>query len=392
MKRKAGRLLAAFLALTLVTAALPAMAGVSSVPGSGYYTVYDEAGQVLFTWDGEVQPGDGYISRDNLRYEIRTVNAQTRRAQAACCGPQPMPEVFAAAEGAVSAGKQQPNKRIAIYFTHTDEAYEPSEGTESVESGGGIVEVGNAFADALRRQGLQVTVDETNHVPHDAGAYRRSRRTAVDLLETVAPAAIFDIHRDGVPAEEYLLDLEGQPAARVRIVIGAGNQNADANEELALRIKAVADEIAPGLIKDIYTGKGAYNQDLAPNAILFEMGTYSHRQERAEVSAGHLAEAVTLAMYGGTVAESPAPSQTPGQQGEAQPPSAAPQPSATPLLQVKGAQDKGGGKGWLWLIAAAVVGGGAWVVITSEKGFGRGVKEGARELWGGVTGKKRDKK
>jgi stage II sporulation protein P len=65
-----------------------------------------------------------------------------------------------------------------MYSTHTDESYEPTDGTSSKAKGGGILDVGNALKKNLEGLGIQVLYDETNHMPHDAGAYRRSRQTA----------------------------------------------------------------------------------------------------------------------------------------------------------------------------------------------------------------------
>ena len=46
--------------------------------------------------------------------------------------------------------------------------------------------------------------------------------------------------------------------SKVRLLVGKGNQNKDANLSFAKQIKAVADKMYPGLIKDIYMGKGAW--------------------------------------------------------------------------------------------------------------------------------------
>ncbi len=178
------------------------------------------------------------------------------------------------------------------------------------------MEVGEAFAQALEEQGLEVSVSDESHEPHDAGAYRRSRRTALDLIKSDKPNALFDIHRDGVPKDEYLMEVDGTPISKVRIVVGRNNQNAAANREFAKRIKAVADKTYPGLIKDIYIGKGGYNQDLMPKAILFEMGTYDHLKDRAIASTKYLADVVVTTLYGGTIEEkdnsaTPAPNAPP---------------------------------------------------------------------------------
>ena len=82
------------------------------------------------------------------------------------------------------------------------------------------------------------------------------------------PGAIFDIHRNGVPdPDEYATTIGNEKMSDVRLLVGKGNQNKDANLSFAKQIKAVADKMYPGLIKDIYMGKGAYNQDLAPRSV-----------------------------------------------------------------------------------------------------------------------------
>ena len=69
-----------------------------------------------------------------------------------------------------------------MYHSHGAESYVPSDGTESDPDGGGILDVGVSFVNALEDKGLNVVHNEDTHVPHDAGAYYRSRRTVEDLL------------------------------------------------------------------------------------------------------------------------------------------------------------------------------------------------------------------
>ena len=58
-----------------------------------------------------------------------------------------------------------------------------------------------------------------NPYPHDAGAYDRSRRTAEELLQE-NPDALFDVHRDAVPAEEYTAKVDGEQVAQIQLVVG----------------------------------------------------------------------------------------------------------------------------------------------------------------------------
>lgn len=121
----------------------------------------------------------------------------------------------------------------------------------------------------------------------------------MELLKD-GPSAIFDIHRDGIPdPDEYATTIGNEKMSKVRLLVGKGNQNKDANLSFAKQIKAVADKMYPGLIKDIYMGKGAYNQDLAPRSVLLEFGTHTLPKERVLASTGPMSEVVYKALYGG---------------------------------------------------------------------------------------------
>jgi len=93
-------------------------------------------------------------------------------------------------------------------------------------------------------------------------AYTCSRAGAVKLLKEFKPDLLLDVHRDAVPLEEYIRKIAGKNATGVRIVLGRNNPNLKANQNLAYRIKAIVDRTYPGLIKDIFLGKGDFNQDL----------------------------------------------------------------------------------------------------------------------------------
>ncbi len=194
---------------------------------------------------------------------------------------------------------QEDNKgsnKVGIYCTHSDESYVPTDGTESEPEEGGIFDVADALEKALKERGCEVLRSETPHEPHDAGAYRRSRQTAVEIMEEVRPAILADLHRDAVPPEVYETEVEGDEVSKVRMVIGASNQNKEANEEFAREIKQIADDKYPELIKDIYIGKGSYNQDLMPQCILFEMGTHTIEKELAIESTDMLADVLATQM------------------------------------------------------------------------------------------------
>ena len=308
MKEKLSRFaLSLMLALALYAAFLPT-ASADDLTESLHVAV-DGTGAYLFSISGEISEGDEYISADNILYRIASV--QNGNAIAEKIGEEAMPDVswlevgeaqpVFASEIAVPAANiksDDSRKLIAMYITHSDESYVPSDGTQSVNGQGGIYDVARNFRDALQQQGIDVILDESTHLPHDSGAYRRSRQTAERLLQK-GPDAIIDIHRDGIPDQnEYACSIDGENASRVRLLVGRANQNSTVNREFAKQIKAVADKQYPGLVKDIFIGKGTYNQDLAPHAILLEFGTHTISKERVLNSTEMMAKVVSNTLYG----------------------------------------------------------------------------------------------
>lgn len=252
----------------------------------GYFTIEDHEGNVILETAFEVHVNDEYINEKDIHYIITHVEGREGIAQ-----PKEIKEQaevlsdesfyqntnsFSLTERFFSSNAlpvQAPRPiHIAIYQTHTDESYIPDSGTASKRGAGDIIEVGAALANALRKAGISVTHSRNTHDPHDINAYHRSRKTAVELIKE-QPDAVFDIHRDAAPTSAYQTRLNGIDTARVMIVIGRSNPNMQTNLAYARKIKAESDSIYPGLMRGIFMGRGSYNQELYPTALLFEVGT-----------------------------------------------------------------------------------------------------------------------
>ena len=121
---------------------------------------------------------------------------------------------------------------MAVYHTHNAESYVPTDGTDSIYGKGGIHQVGAAFAEALRERGITVDYSEQLHLPHDRGAYRRSRETVLELIAK-EPDSIFDVHRDAAPRNAYAIQLEDEWMTSVQFVVGRQNQNLGVNRKYA---------------------------------------------------------------------------------------------------------------------------------------------------------------
>ncbi|HHV62205.1 MAG TPA: stage II sporulation protein P [Firmicutes bacterium] len=304
-------MLVAFLIAFLVSASQGAYA--ENERESGYYTLTDEGGRVLFRTALQLSIGDIFIDSDNRAYEVREISGDNVRARflevvklidsidsadsTSSTGISPPPII----EGEAGGGLRG-RGAIAIYHSHSDESYQPTSGTSS-KKWGDIYEVGKALAARLRQKGYEVILSEANHNPHDGAAYERSRRTAVSLLKR-QPVAIFDVHRDAVPPEEYNARVSGEDVTKVTLIVGRQNQTRGTNIKFAKTLKAAADRQHPGLVKGILLAQGNYNQDLFPRAMLLEFGASTNTLDRAIRSAELFADSITLALTTSGVAES----------------------------------------------------------------------------------------
>lgn len=260
--------------------------------------VLDEDGKYIFATAVGVSEGDRYISEENNEYKIIKVDG--KKATAKFVGKVDLLSGDKSLLGAI--GDLPPlaqgggNKTVALYHTHSAESYSP--GPAFKEDRGEVYDVGHFLKQEFEKRGVKTVQSEDTFLPHDGGAYDRSRRTAAELLKQ-RPDAIFDVHRDAIPRpEEYRTKVDGQQVTQVRLVVGRQNPNMQANEEMAKRLKAIADKKHPGLIKGIFYAKGKYNQELSPRALLLEFGTHVTTKEEAEKSTAALADSIYTMLYG----------------------------------------------------------------------------------------------
>jgi stage II sporulation protein P len=267
-----------------------------------YMSLKDSRGKVICRTGHQVVIGDQYLNSDNQLYQVVGIQGNTARVKPVA---ETKGNVFDRIKLMVmgffnpdllGAGIKS-HGPIAIYHTHSDESYVPSDGVSSKKANGGIFQVGDTLTSAFESEGIPVIHSKTPHDPHDAMAYDRSRRTAFELLKK-RPSCILDVHRDAVPPQEYADVINGQQVTKVQLVVGRGNPNFSANNSFAKQIKATVDRIDPGLIKGIYYGKGKFNQDLGPRTMLLEFGAHTNSKEAAEKSSRIFAAAARTVLYG----------------------------------------------------------------------------------------------
>lgn len=278
-----------------------------------YYYLLDEKGRELTVTGRRIHVGDEYVTSDNRLYRVHSVRDKIAQARFirrvgavfeddVRSFPVALWESIRQAVLPVQAPgnllpQGEPKRIVAVYHTHNAESFVPTDGTHSIFGRGGIHEVGDSFTYALEAKDVTVLFDQTKHLPHDRGAYRRSRATAERLLAK-GPDVMFDIHRDAAPRHVYAGEVDGRPIARVQFVVGRQNPNMRINRQLALDLKKTADEIHPGLVKGIFMARGNYNQDLTPMNLLLETGAHTNSREAAEDGVALFADVVYHYFYG----------------------------------------------------------------------------------------------
>lgn len=357
------------IALLMCVIAVPGAAE-PETDGDCIYTLYSMDGEELTQRGGRMYLGDEYIAGDNRHFRVVEVDdvAFTARAEylgmaeagTPVSGPEQLDAVFAWAYSAAAEGGGK--GVICMYSTHSDESYVPGDGESSKWEDAGIYDVGDEFQAQLEELGYTVVYSEETFLPHDAGAYSRSAATAEELIKR-SPVALFDIHRDGVPAEQYESEVEGEDVSMIRLFVGRSNANRDANMAFAKQIKATADEMYPGLIKDIYMGKGNYNQELYPQALLLEFGTHEIDKDLVLKSTSYMAEVVDEVVSGG----------------------------AAHAAERNHEENTGAGKGIFWVIAIVIIAALIYALAATGRlgGMWDKFKRGVSEITGGSAGKRK---
>ncbi|MDO9574825.1 MAG: stage II sporulation protein P [Candidatus Contubernalis sp.] len=273
-----------------------------------YYSMVDENDNRIMRTARHIHVGDQYICGKNKFYEVHSVVDYTAHASEI---ERTQAEGNFFSDFISRVGKRfefnipvllqgqedQGNRVVGVYHSHGAEAYVPGDGAESLDEGGGILDVGSSLASALEDKGITVVHSQETHVPHDAGAYVRSRRTVEEQIKE-CPDALFDVHRDAVPPDEYLAEVEGDEKVQIQLIVGRQNQNASNIQQFAEGLKETADELYPNLVKGIFMAKGSYNQDMSPTAMLLEVGAHENEKAGAQESVVLFADVINQYLYG----------------------------------------------------------------------------------------------
>lgn len=202
---------------------------------------------------------------------------------------------------------------VLVLHTHTSEGY-LSESASYLEGDLGkitytrneeqnMLAVGKAFISALNKNGI-TAIHCT--VMHDAsglsGSYERAAQS-IQFFLTHYPSIryVVDLHRDAILTAEgeyvrAVTEIDGKSVAQILPVVGsnAGGWEHDGwegNLALALQMRQVLNQNDTALCRPVMLRNNTYNQEMAPYAILLEIGTGANSIDEAIAAATHAGEA-----------------------------------------------------------------------------------------------------
>lgn len=211
--------------------------------------------------------------------------------------------------------------QVLILHTHTTESYMTYyAGYYNNEDVGrptdvhkNICAVGEVLANRLRSAGIGVIHDTALYdYPEYTGAYGRSRQTVEEITEKYPSIClVIDLHRDAILRDSVTrvkptVTVDGQKAAQVMLVLGAG-ESADnpnptwrENVRLGFRLASALAAIEPDLSRPVSLTESNYNQHLLPQGamLLLEIGTDVNTFSEAMVSASLVGDALVSIMNG----------------------------------------------------------------------------------------------
>ncbi|WP_040948327.1 stage II sporulation protein P [Gorillibacterium massiliense] len=201
-------------------------------------------------------------------------------------------------------------KVVMIYHSHNRESYLPelknvTNPDLAYDSKVNVTLVGKHLAQKLEEQGIgsiDYGTDYSSVVKNFnfAYSYKYSQKTVMEAFAAHPEIRfVFDIHRDSLARSKTTATINGKDYAQVYFIIGQRNPHWEKNEDFANQINQRLEKTMPGLSRGVWgktphDGNAEYNQSLAENSVLIEIGgPYNSLEEcyrTVDVLAGAIAD------------------------------------------------------------------------------------------------------
>lgn len=180
---------------------------------------------------------------------------------------------------------------VYIYNSHQGERYS-MEYLEDYNIVPDVLMASYMLEDKLNSLDINTIVEENdildymkkNNLDH-SGSYKASRVFLTKAIKNYPNAKLYiDLHRDAASHDVTVTTINGKVCAKVLFVIGLEYETYEKNLSVATRLNNIILEKYPSLTRGImkkegYGVNGVYNQDLANNVILIEIGGHENNIE-----------------------------------------------------------------------------------------------------------------
>ncbi len=189
-----------------------------------------------------------------------------------------------------------PNPRVYIYSTHPNESYLGKK-LEGYDSDNTVVLASIMLQKKLNEKGIGTIVEErsaseyikNNNLTYNE-SYKATRVFVKDKLKTNDFDLIIDLHRDSASKDKTTAIINNEKYAKVMFVC---NINYKKNVALAKKLNDIIVNKNPNLTRGIYNKYiDNFNQDLASNILLIELGGNYNEINEVMLTIDVLADAI----------------------------------------------------------------------------------------------------
>lgn len=190
---------------------------------------------------------------------------------------------------------------IYIYNTHQQEGYKDTKT---------VLDSALFFKEELNKYKVDTIVEEAdisefmkvNNFDYNH-SYYASSFFIKDVIDKYNVDLFIDLHRDAIKRENSIVKINDKVCAKILFVVGGEHKNYKDNYELAKNINNSIikkyPELSRGvLLKNGEGNNGIYNQDLAKNMILLEIGSHHTTYEEIKNTIVLLAPIIGEYLYG----------------------------------------------------------------------------------------------
>ncbi|MCM3638212.1 stage II sporulation protein P [Sporosarcina luteola] len=208
--------------------------------------------------------------------------------------------------------QQKPSKAL-VFFTHSHEAFQPI--VQNKENLTAVYHPASnimAFEDTIKNhfdlndiQTEFLAIDTMEEMEKQNSAFREAYHVVRPFVEKQIKEneydLIIDLHRDSAKRKTTTLTYNNQTYGKIYFVLGENNPNFHKNKEYAEQLSAQLDKLVPGISRGIFGKRGehvdgVYNQDLAQNMVLIELGGIDNTEEEINRSISVLAKAISTVL------------------------------------------------------------------------------------------------